>query len=131
MIWKLIYPCQRLYSVNLYAALFLILRQCPANQIDKTINILFAAIKPASLAPLDISKAKMFSKKRHGSSPDSGIADMRGYAPYYPSSESMNGQAGTGQHFQYTGDIQEDCAPQEEQLQNTSFQETIPGMLYY
>ena len=91
----------------------------------------FAAIKPASLAPLDISKAKMFGKKRHGSSPDSGIADMRGYAPYYPSSESMNGQAGTGQHFQYTGDIQEDCAPQEEQLQNTSFQETIPGQLHY
>lgn len=56
----------------------------------------------------------------------SNFTDMKGYAPYFPSSEKIGCQ-NNGQNFQYARDIQEDCGSTGDE-HNTSFQgETIPG----
>ena len=56
----------------------------------------------------------------------SNFTDMKGYAPYFPSSEKIGSQ-NNGQNFQYARDIQEDCGSTGDE-HNTSFQgETIPG----
>ena len=54
------------------------------------------------------------------------FSDMKGYAPYFPSSEKAGSQ-NNGQNFQYARDIQEDGASTGDE-HNTSFQgEPIPG----
>ena len=55
---------------------------------------------------------------------------MKGYAPYFPSSEKLGSQT-NGQNFQYAGDIQEDCGSTGDE-HNTSFQgEPIPGIITF